>query len=278
MVDEKLENKKNGQEYAFDYNSAITKEYHGGRTAEKQAGWFLPYLKSGMALLDCGCGPGSITVGLAKAVDPGRVIGVDISADTLKLAEERAASARISNIQFEIGDICRLNFPDNSFDAVFSHNAIEHIPEPDKALKEMRRVLKPGGVIGIRDVDHGGQLIAPVSELMGKLMPIWDSHLASLGGCGQLGRHLGKLLFEAGFTEVKVSASYDVYNDPEGRRIVAASAIGHLNEETVAKHAISSGLASLEELEAIKKELQNWQDIPGAFLADAHCEAIGRKA
>ena len=81
-----------------------------------------------------------------------------------------------------------------------------------------------------------------------------------------IGRHLGRFLHEAGFIEVKMSASYDVYSDPEGRAIMA--------------QAFSSDYttANVEEMEAMKKAFQVWQELPYAFYAQAECEAIGRKA
>ena len=93
------DNNKAEQEYVFDYDSAISAEYHASRTAQTHASWFLPYLRPGMTLLDCGCGSGSITVGLAHAVEPGEVTGIDISDVVIKRACERAIANKISNIR-----------------------------------------------------------------------------------------------------------------------------------------------------------------------------------
>ena len=59
--------------------------------------------------------------------------------------------------------------------------------------------------------------------------------------------------------------------------MIAEAAIGHLSEESVVNHAISSGISSVEEIEALRNELRAWRELPGAIVADAHCEAIGRK-
>ena len=96
----KLDNNKIDQEYVYGYDSAMTMSGFTNRTAEKQAGWFLPYLKPGMTLLDVGCASGSITFGLAKAVEPGQVIGIDIS----EVEIERATNGKISNIWFDLGN------------------------------------------------------------------------------------------------------------------------------------------------------------------------------
>ena len=264
------------QEYVYSYESTITKA-HESRTAQKQGAFFLPYLKPGMTLLDVGCATGSITVGLAEAVSPGQVTGVDISEVEIARARERTADNKISNIRFEVGDAYQLAFPDNSFDALFSHNVLEHIPEPGRALKEMQRVLKPGGVIGIRDVDYGGFLIAPDDGVLERWFAIVEKDLATRGMHTRLGRSLGGLLYEAGFIEVEASASYDVYADPERCRFVAQGSSSRLFEADFVERITDGGLANAEELETIKKAWKNWPEIAGAFAAGSHGEAIGRK-
>src|SRR6185436_3740511 len=105
-------------------------------------------LKPGMRLLDCGCGPGGITVGLAQRVSPGEVIGVDVGGAQLEHARERASTAKVSTT-FREASIYSLPFLDAEFDAVFSHALFEHLPEPLQALAEIYRVLKPGGCVGL---------------------------------------------------------------------------------------------------------------------------------
>lgn len=165
-------NSDQSEAYAHGYESALTQKLHVSRTANKQASWFLPYLQSGMSLLDCGCATGSITVGLAAVVAPGQVTGIDISAIEIQRAGARAAEAGMRNVSFAVGNIYQLDFPDNSFDALFCHNVLEHLAEPDRALKEMQRVLKLGGVIGLRDTDMGGVLLTPTNDLIDRFVAV----------------------------------------------------------------------------------------------------------
>lgn len=136
------------------------------RTAANVGGFFTPFLRLGMRLLDCGCGPGTITVGLAELVAPGEVIGIDASADLIATAQGNAARASVRNAAFQTGDVYSLPFADDSFDAVWVHALLEHLHDPVAALAEMRRVLKPDGIIGVRELDLDSLLIAPESPTM----------------------------------------------------------------------------------------------------------------
>jgi ubiquinone/menaquinone biosynthesis C-methylase UbiE len=135
------DSQENKSRYIFEYQSSITQQFHGSRTASRNAAFLLPHLRPDMSLLDCGCGAGSITVGLAERVAPGEVVGVDISESQIEKAREIAANDNILNLRFDVASIYDLPFPSNSFDSVFSHAVLEHLDDPIQALKEMRRVL-----------------------------------------------------------------------------------------------------------------------------------------
>src|SRR5687767_1693770 len=125
--------------------------YLGLRRAKEWVGFFLPHLRRGYAVLECGCGVGSITLDIAELVAPGRVVGIDMNESQLAIARKNAAARGLSNVSFERGNVYSLHFSDATFDAVLAHTLLIHLNDPLSALKEMRRVLKPGGVIGVSD-------------------------------------------------------------------------------------------------------------------------------
>jgi ubiquinone/menaquinone biosynthesis C-methylase UbiE len=83
------------------------------RTAAREAAFFLPHLRPGMCLLDVGCGPGSITLGLADAVVTGELVGIDMQQSQVQQARHRAVERGVANVRFEVGDAYRLPFPDH---------------------------------------------------------------------------------------------------------------------------------------------------------------------
>src|SRR5512143_3452508 len=136
--------------------SAEHRAFLSSRTATRQAAFFLPFLKPGMRLLDCGCGMGALTASLARHLAPGEVIGIDREPSQIDAARAWAAEKGVGNVRFDLGNIFEIPFPDASFEAVFAYTVLEHVRDPLQAMREMRRVLKPGGIVGICDPDYEG--------------------------------------------------------------------------------------------------------------------------
>ena len=140
--------------YTMGYSSATTSS-HASRSVHSDAGFLVPHVKPAYRILDVGCGPGSITVGLAALVPKGEVVGVDLSDVVLAQARAAAAQGEANNTSFQQADLLAgLPFPDDSFDIVFSSQLFPHLPSQEtrlQALAEMRRVLRPGGILATRD-------------------------------------------------------------------------------------------------------------------------------
>ncbi len=147
-------------------HSANATEFMARRTIESHGEFFLLYLMPGVSVLDCGCGPGSITLSIADRIGNGRVVGVDFGDSQIQRAIEAAKERGIRNADFQQADCYSLPFEDASFDRVFSNALMEHLTDPVRALREMLRVLKPGGVIGVSSPDWTGFVLAPPSDVL----------------------------------------------------------------------------------------------------------------
>ena len=121
------------------------------RNLEKDAAYILSHLEPGMRVLDVGCGPGSISVGLAAAVSPGEFHGIDMSQSQIDFATSTAQENGLSNAQFQVADVIALPFPDNHFDVVHCSAVLMHVPDTQSALTEILRVLRSGGIFGANE-------------------------------------------------------------------------------------------------------------------------------
>src|SRR5262252_7869330 len=118
--------------YTHGHAPAVVQQ-HAQRTADEAAAFLLPELEPGMTLLDVGCGPGSITRGLAERVAPGEVVGIDLSRETLEAARQDAAARGLKNLTYDEASVYQLPYPDASFDVAYAHQVFQHLREPAKA-------------------------------------------------------------------------------------------------------------------------------------------------
>src|SRR5262245_18348516 len=138
---------------AFTYNAAADFfdasplsfwDYFGRRTIE------LASLSNGSRVLDVCCGTGASALRAAEAVGPkGSVIGIDLAKQLLDLARTKAIQRRLSNIEFEIGDMLSMRFPVASFDAVVCVFGIFFVPDMAKAVSELWSRIRPGGKLAV---------------------------------------------------------------------------------------------------------------------------------
>jgi ubiquinone/menaquinone biosynthesis C-methylase UbiE len=218
--------------YTPGYGKQVS-DFMARRRAATSAAFFLPALRPGMDVLDCGCGPGTVTLGLAQAVAPGRVEGLDLAPGQVALATARAREAGMGNVRFRTGSLYALPYADAAFDAVLAHALLEHLRDPLAALGEARRVLRPGGVVGVRSPDWGGLIVWPTSPPLEDALGAYAALQRRNGGDLYVGRRLGTLLAGAGFTAVRVSAGYECYADPLviaeylARRLAEEDGSGH---------------------------------------------------
>jgi ubiquinone/menaquinone biosynthesis C-methylase UbiE len=227
------------------------------RTVHSHAGFVLGDLEPGMSVVDVGCGPGTITVGLATAVAPGSVLGVDRNGEQLAGARARAAQLGLTNVRFAEGSCYQLPLDDNSVDLAFSHALLEHLSEPVRALAEMRRALRSGGLAAVCSPDWGGFILSPPTAAVEHAVRAYTALMEHNGGDPLAGRRLCTHLATAGFDEVRTFARYEQYADPA---VIAGYLAGQL---------LAAGQPEAADA------LTGWATDPAAMFAQAWVSARG---
>ncbi|MFI0449503.1 methyltransferase domain-containing protein [Actinomadura sp. 6N118] len=249
---------------------------HTWRTVENSAAYLIEHLRAGASVLDIGCGPGTITADMAERVAHGRVTAIDASDEVLEQAAREAAGRGVDTVSFFVEDVHALSFADDTFDIVHAHQVLQHVADPVQALREMRRVCKPGGVVAARDADFGGFVWHPSPPGMDEWMPIYYKTARRNGGEPDAGRRLMSWAREAGFADITATASIWCYSTPEEREWWSESWGGRLLHSSVADHAIAGGHATRDDLHRIYTGWKAWAAAEDGWFAVPHGEIICR--
>ena len=247
------------------------------RTADTNATYLLPYLKPGLRALDVGCGPGNISVGLAQAVEPGTLYGIDREESQVNLARALAASLQRENAVFHVGNATDLPFEDGFFDVVHCHDVLMHIPDTQAVLTEVKRVLKPGGIIGCREMICESCFTHPGYGVMEKAWEMFEDMITTDEGHPQMGKDLKTQLHRAGFSDARISASFDIYSTPDEVDFIYGIALQWFLSPEMLEMALGYGASTAELAEAIGAAYGRWKDDPGALCALAFGEAVASK-
>ena len=261
-----------GKKYTHGYHQVIV-GWHSRRTAETCAAFLLPRLRPDAEVLDVGCGSGTITTGLARRAS--RVVGLDLSADVIDAAQANADEWGPSNISFEVGSVYELPWDDASFDVVYAHQVLQHLSDPVRALREARRVLRPGGLVAVRDSDYETMIHAPVFPAIERWRDLYHQVAYAIGGEADAGRYLLSWAMEAGFTDIEATASTTAHADQEGRTVWGEMWAVRVIDSDFAEHAVSNGFATRSELNKISDAFSQWSTEPDGFWAWVNGEVIG---
>jgi len=244
------------------------------RNAGSSAAHLLPHLEPGMRVLDFGCGPGTISVGLAEAVDPGEFFGVDMEASQIEIARAAAEAGGHRNATFQTADVTDLPFEDDSFDVAHCHAVLMHAPDTVAVLAEARRVIKPGGIISSREMFVDSSFLEP------SMKDGWETFaklIEANGGHPQIGRELKRLFIEAGFRDISSSVSFEPFCTDEDIDFLHGFITGWFFAPDTVSAATKHGIATKEQFDEWRRGLDEWRDTPGALAAFAWGETTGRK-
>ena len=264
--------------YTHGHHDSVLRS-HRWRTVANSAAYLVPHLQPGRDLLDVGCGPGTITLDLASRVAPGSVLGVDPSEAVVAEARALADSAGPggADVRFDTGSVYALDLADESFDIVHAHQVLQHLTDPVGALREMRRVLRPDGVLAVRDSDYGTFVWGPDDPLLERWRELFFAVTARNGADAAAGRHLLQWVRAAGFRQAEASSTTWTFADPDSRAWWGGLWADRVLHSSFGEQALAYGLSDHAELAAISASWRRWAACPDGFYALLHGEVLAHR-
>ncbi len=263
--------------YTHGHHESVLRS-HRWRTAENSAAYLLPHLAPGQRLLDVGCGPATITLDLARRVAPGAVLGIDASPDVIATAVAARDEAGLdeSSVRLAVGDVYALDAADASFDVVHAHQVLQHLTDPVAALREMQRVVAPGGLVAVRESDYGAFAWAPDDPLLDRWLALYHQVTTANGADADAGRHLPGWFRAAGLTDLEVGSSTWTFTEPDDRAWWGGLWADRVVASAFADQAVEYGLADRAELDDIAAAFRRWALADDAVFVVLHVEVLAR--
>jgi ubiquinone/menaquinone biosynthesis C-methylase UbiE len=233
----------------------------------KTRSYELLQLEPGIKVLEAGCGLGDDAFRMARLIMPGGlIVGLDASTVMIEKARLHELAAQLP-VEFQTGDIKALPFPDNSFARCRIDRVLQHIPQPQKAVAELVRVLEPGGLLLAYDNDWKTFSVASENdEITQAIEDLWIGSFVN----SRIGLHLPGYFISAGLTDVKIYPGTSVITD-----LATANKVYNLRENV--QKAVAGNLISADQGKRWIEELIE-RDARGIFLASLTAyTVVGRK-
>ncbi|HZM94280.1 MAG TPA: methyltransferase domain-containing protein [Vicinamibacterales bacterium] len=254
--------------YTHGHHESVLRS-HRWRTVENSAAYLLPHLRPGLRLLDVGCGPGTITADFATRLAPGTVLGIDASAEVID-----AARRDHPDVTFSVADVYDLGLEDASWDVVHAHQVLQHLADPVAALREMRRVVRPGGIVAARDSDYASFTWHPADGRLERWLALYQEIARANSGEPDAGRRSLSWARQAGFTRVDASASAWCFATATERHWWGSLWAERMTTSAIAQQARREGRATADELTAMADAWLSWAAVEDGWFAVLHGEVI----
>lgn len=245
---------------------------HRTRSIANSAAYLEPHLVAGNSLLDIGCGPGSITAEFADRLGrDSNILGVDLSGDVVQNAASTYAD---SAAFFATMDLYALDCDADQYDIVHAHQVLQHLSDPVAALREMRRVVRPDGIVAVRDADYAAMHWAPESPALAKWLSTYRQVAHANDAEPDAGRYLASWARQAGFSDITPTVDTWLFASSDARMWWGSTWAERTTSSSLAEQAIRDKIATSAELEEIAAGWRKWVDDPDGWFVVVHTALI----
>ena len=257
--------------YTHGHHKSVVSQ-HAARSALNSCGYLLPYLLPSHTVLDIGCGPGSITLDLATHVK--KIVGIDVISSVLPSNQ--------NNATFQTSDCYDLPFENNSFDIVHAHQVLQHLDNPHQAILEATRVLKPGGILAIRDAAYSTMRGSPASSVLDKWRDCYQQVCQRNGAESDAGLYLQEWMIKGGYaledlTYTTSTVTYTSSVDAHFKNAWGNAWIERALKSGFATQSVNYGICNQTDLIEISEGWKEWTMNENATWFYVNGEIIGRK-
>ena len=230
-------------------------------------------IRPGSRVVEIGCGPRGCLDLLSERVGPnGKVIGIERSAEQVERARKFVVDSHLTNIEVLCLDGRETGLPEASFDLATARLVLVNVPKPEMILKEMVRLVRPGGAVALHEPDATTRRIDPPHPAQARLLQLLDIYAEMNGIDKTIGLKLPRLLREAGLVDIQVNPLVHISPPGHGRRMLSLEFVENIRSRLLEKNLI--GKSELDELTAALKD--HLEDPETLVLSAVFIQAWGR--
>lgn len=193
----------------------------------------------------------------------------------IKKARNSAINRGIQNVEFHATNLLNLPFQDATFDIAFTHAVLWSVSDIRGALRELKRVVKPGGIVACREPNANDLCYYPTSKILDKAFELQYRSHKEFACDNNLGKKLPSYFSEAQFNNIQTTHSSDVYSSKEERMELVQVTLNAWKEAPWSNKIREKKWAREDEIQKFLDALSNWEKQPNAFLSTAWSEVIG---
>jgi len=262
----------------FDDHAYIPPEAAGIMTARTLANShprLLEFLVPRLAVLDVGCGPGTLTAEIARRVAPGHVVGMDLNPEMIRAAEAANPPGEIANLVFYAGDIRRSAW-DGEFDLANAARVLQWMPDPEAAVGRMAQAVVPGGHVVLLDYDHTRAEWSGEPPEWTRFYSAFLGWRAAAGLDNAIAKRLASLAEGAGLADVRVTPQITTVRSGEPDFFRAAG-LWRMVIDSRGRQMVTAGCLGETERREAFEAYTRWMQEPGATQTAHEACAVARR-